>query len=184
VLERSDLPSAPAADLGCGGGVATAYLSRRFPLAIGLDVATGAISQARELALARAARCAFVLAEVPAMPFREGAFAFLFDRGCLQSIPRARWSRYFSEVARLLRSGGLLQLYVSKARPAGATARLRSLGRRLMGRSGPGGPIFASPGLIRRMLPEALEVLDLRELPVADMPGSRRTYVYGVLRRI
>jgi hypothetical protein len=29
-----------------------------------------------------------------------------------------------------------------------------------------------------------LEVLDLRELPVADMPGSRRTYVYGVLRRI
>jgi SAM-dependent methyltransferase len=162
--------------------VATAFLSRRFPLAVGLDVATGAVSQARELAQARAARCAFVLAEVPAMPFRDGVFAFLFDRGCLQSIPRARWSTYFSEVARLLSPGGVLQLYVSKAR--GATARLRSLGRRLMGRSGPGGAIFASPGLIRGMLPEALEVVDLRELPVDDVPGSSRTYIYGVLRRI
>jgi SAM-dependent methyltransferase len=182
VLERADLPPGPAADLGCGGGVATAYLSGRFPLAVGLDMATGAVSQARELARVRGSRCSFVLAEVPSMPFREGAFAFLFDRGCLQSVPRDRWTAYFAEVARLLKPGGVLQLYVSKAGPTGM-GRLRSRARRWLRRSGAGGASFASPGLIRRMVPDALEVLDLRELPAEDVPGPARTYLYGVLRR-
>lgn len=182
-LERADLPPGPAADLGCGGGVATAYLSSRFPLAVGLDVATGAVSQAKELARARGARCPFVLAEVPAMPFRDGAFAFLFDRGCLQSVPRQRWRAYFTEVARLLRPRGVLQVYVSRAGRTGA-GRPRQVLRRLVGRRGTGGASFASPGFIRRMVPDALEVLDLWELPAEDVPGPARRYLYGVLRRL
>jgi SAM-dependent methyltransferase len=116
------------------------------------------------------------------MPFREGAFAFLFDRGCLQSVPRDRWRAYFAEAARLLKPGGVLQVYVSRAAPSWI-GRLRSSGRRLLRRSGAGGAIFASPSFIRRMVPEALEVLDLRELPAEGVPGPARTYLYGVLRR-
>lgn len=173
------MPPGPAADLGCGGGVATSYLSARFPFAVGLDVATGAVSQARELAHVRGSRCSFVLAEVPSMPFREGAFAFLFDRGCLQSVPRERWRAYFAEVARLLKPRGMLQVYVSRA----GAGRLRPRLRRMVGRGGAGGASFASPSFIRRVVPDALEVLDLREVPAEDVPGPARTYLYGVLRR-
>ena len=52
LLEGADAPSGAALDLGCGNGVATAHLARHLHPAVGLDIASAAVRQARTAATA------------------------------------------------------------------------------------------------------------------------------------
>lgn len=129
LIELLDGPSAPkpgrALDLGCGPGVATCELSGRFDQAAGLDYAYPALERARER-LAAEGRTAWLLAaDAAGLPFCGGSFNLLFDRGCLQNIPRGRWEAYFREVTRVLTLEGVLQLLCSRTtrRPKLLSAR-------------------------------------------------------------
>jgi len=183
LLDHHQLSAGAALDLGCGGGVATAYLAGRVATAVGLDIAYGAVAEARRLARETAAAAHFVVADATALPFRPGAFALVFDRGCLQNLPQPAWPGYFPAIEAVLQPGGHLQLYCSKAAgPASPPWSWRGLRARLAwlrGRRGPG-PQFLSRQLIGRLAQEHVQVLTLEDRDFRTAKGNRRALVYGL----
>jgi len=183
-MASDTIPNGPAVDLGCGSGVATAYLARRFSPAIGLDFAESAVRQAKELALEGGVQADFLVAEVPHLPFRSGAFGFVFDRGCLQGMPRWLWPEYFVEVSRLLMPGGVLQLMLSKPeRPSalsikGLKARIRRAmpGKRSRGRLSPEGRVL-------RLRPASFQTLRREEFSFRTNTGRVRHFAHWVFQK-
>lgn len=177
------LPSGGALDLGCGPGVATSYLARHFSPSVGLDIAEGAVLQARQRADRDGVGPSFVVAEAPVLPFRSGTFSLVFDRGCLQAIPRAAWETYFREVERLLKPGGAIQLFCSKPLKRfppvlsyrGVRARLRwLLGRR--------GPQFLSGSLLED-LASPLTTVAVQDFRYRPRTGPPRLMIHAVFRK-
>jgi len=186
MLARPDRPSGGVLDVGCGNGIATAFLAEHFHPAVGLDIALGATRQARELTKDRGVEAAFVVAEAPRLPFRDRAFGLVFDRGCLQAVPREAWPAYFAEVDRLLTPGGMLQLFVSKPvrpmpsllSPYGVRARVRKMtGRRS------GGPAFLSVDLIRQLAPKTMDELVLDEFEFTTTANQKRLFIHALYRK-
>lgn len=101
------LASGRALDIGCGTGTHALWLASRGLDVLGVDVARRAIEIANRKADAHAARArvhfavADFLADVP-----EGAFDFVFDRGCFHVFEAAERTRFAAQVARCLAPGG------------------------------------------------------------------------------
>ena len=187
LLKDGEFPDGPSLDLGCGSGVATLHLARRFRPAVGVDLALAAIQQAARQANEEHSPARFVLADVPWLPFGSGAFAFVFDRGCLQVVPKESWSAYFAEVERLLKPGGIFQMMTS--RPArsliGALGAVRaSLGSLVSGRGiGGGRREFISDATIARLLPASMTTMLLEHFPFRLATGTMRDFTHGVFRK-
>ncbi len=161
-LETGETPEGPALDVGCGPGVASRYLSTRFHPTIGLDFSVTAIRMAQQFVPERANSPLYIAANAAVLPFRERTFAFVFDRGCLQDLPRIWWKTYFEEVGRVLRSDGVFQLlclnsknFPSMASLSGILARFR---RYIIERK-----CFITPSLISRLLPSSMEKVRLED---------------------
>lgn len=187
LLNEGAWPDGAALDLGCGSGAATTHLARYFRPAVGVDLALPALRQAEELASGHPPHARFVVADVPRLPFSSGAFAFIFDRGCLQSVPQEAWAAYFIEVERLLKPGGGFQLLTSKPSWSltGALhmvrARLRSLaGGDALGR---GKREFISDASISRLLPASMGTILLEHFSFRLANGIVRDFTHGVFRR-
>lgn len=187
LLKKGEWADGPALDLGCGSGVATTHLARYFRPAVGVDLALAAVQQAVNQATEEPSHARFVVADVPRLPFPSGVFAFIFDRGCLQAMPKELWSAYFIEVERLLKPGGGLQLMTSKPAMSligalGAVkARLRSV---LRGRGMGGGKReFISDASIARLLPASMTTILLEHFPFRLATGLIRDFTHGVFRR-
>ena len=184
LVEAGGFPPGGALDLGCGPGVATAYLAQFFSPAVGLDIALGAVSQARHLSESKQVGSSFVVAEAPILPFRAGAFALIFDRGCLQAIPREAWPRYFQEADRLLRPEGMLQLFVSK--PVGkfppplSYRGFRARARWLLGRRG---PQFLSHAVLRGLLPPSMQAVTMKDFTFQPKTGPARLMTFGLFQK-
>jgi SAM-dependent methyltransferase len=112
-----------ALDVGCGAGVITRFLASNLRLAVGLDIAPGAVRQARLAAPDGPARPRFLVADALALPFRDRTFGLVVDRGCMHSIPPARWAEYLREVTRVLAPGGRFHLYYAQPIPPLFTRR-------------------------------------------------------------
>lgn len=185
LLTGGDVPAGAALDVGCGNGVVTARLAGHFTPALGLDIAFGAVVQARDRAVREGAGATFVVADASRLPLPARSVALVFDRGCLQNLPRPQWPDYFSEVERLLVPGGLLQLFCSRAVkdfPPLLTRRgVKARQRWLRGRRP--GPQFASPALIRDLAPPSLEIQTLDEAPIRMPNGNVRGEIYGLFRK-
>ena len=180
VFARVDLPAGAALDVGCGSGNITAQIADRFRPTVGFDVAFAAIRAARGRAREG---LLFVVASSPELPFRDGHFAFVFDRGCLQHVPQASWPTYFRRVESLLRPQGLAQLLIPIRTPPRLTSvkglRTRAVG--LLGRSG--SRLAHMDRAIARSIPPSMEVLSLRTYPVQLPSGSTRTFTHALLRK-
>lgn len=187
LLADSELPGTAALDLGCGGGVATSWLAGRLQPAVGVDIAFPAIEEARSRAGEDDVHPSFVVADAAALPFRGGAFSLVFDRGCLQNLPRDLWPTYFTEVESVLPPGGFLQLYCSKATgrlpPLMSVKGMRARVAWLLGRRGHG-PQFLSLALIQRLAPASLQTVRLVEMPFRSTAGRMRTMIHGVFRKV
>lgn len=184
LLESGALPPGAALDVGCGAGAAARRISRSVEATVGLDVAMAAVGRARDLARREGAPVRFVVGEAPELPFADGSFALIFDRGCLQNVPRSRWPAYFERIERLLAPGGFFQLFVIRpALPpalsvAGAKARLRHPRRALGTRK----RAARLDGRLRGHVPPSLEVVEVTDVPV--LHGTRRrTFVHLLARK-
>jgi SAM-dependent methyltransferase len=168
-----------ALDLGCGPGSITVHLARSFSLAVGIDVALGAVTQARAGGADEPHPPVFAVAEAPRLPFRDGAFSLIFDRGVLQHVPGAEWPRYFREVTRLLAPGGRYLQYCPQRRPPPVTTKAgaRALAARLLGRR-------PSPGDgMRRAAPPNLVVEEIRVFPFTAANGKEFDFTFGLFSR-
>ncbi len=184
LVEEDGLPAGAALDLGCGSGVATAYLARFFSPALGLDIALGAVSQARDFARERGTRPSFVVAEVPILPLRSEAFSLIFDRGCLQGVPKEAWPVYFREADRLLKAGGVLQLFASKPMkrfpPLLSYRGIRARGRWLLGKRG---ARFLTHSYLESLLPPSMLVVTLEDHLYQPKAGPARLMTHGTFRK-
>ncbi len=146
---------------------------------MGLDLAHAAVAQARRLTERDPNPARYVVAESPTLPFAEGSFSLIFERGVLHHVPRAEWPRYFAEIARILEPGGLYQQYCpQRALPPLASVRgVRTrLGRVRHRRPSP------ADGM-RAALPAALRALELREFPFTITSGDRVRFTYGLFEK-
>ena len=175
-------PHGGALDLGCGPGETTTFMATHLRPVVGLDIALAAVKPALARARAEGNPATFIVGEAPVLPFRSGAFGLVFDRGCLQSIPRQEWRRYFAEVDRVLLPGGLLQLFCSRvAQPKLLTKRgLARRARKLMGQAAD----HSLAETVRHFLPPAFEVIRLEERPsFTTRAGETRDAIYGLFAK-
>jgi trans-aconitate 2-methyltransferase len=107
-------------DGGCGTGRATEALVGRLPLGRVLAVdASEAMARRAEQRLAPSGRAAMIVGDLLGLPLGDGAIDAFFSTATFHWIPDH--SRLFSEIARVLRTGGKL---VAQCGGAGNTARL------------------------------------------------------------
>ncbi len=152
-------------DVGCGAGVITAFLASSLQLGVGLDVAPGAVRQASIASRDGSARPCFLVGDALSLPFPERTFGLVVDRGCMHSIPRARWAEYFGEVARVLAPGGTFHLYFAQPIPPLLTRRgLKARLSILLGRR--------PPSRLRRSVVRQVSGPNLRPGPVTTVASA------------
>jgi SAM-dependent methyltransferase len=95
-------PPGRALDIGCGLGLEAAMLSEAGFRAVGIDLSSVALTRAS----AAHPDVSFVEADVRSLPFADGDFEVLLDRGCFHYLEPGDRSRYASEARRVLRPGG------------------------------------------------------------------------------
>jgi SAM-dependent methyltransferase len=89
-------------DLGCGLGVELGELAQRGFEGVGIDTSRVAIERGR----ASQPGVEFLVGDVRNLPFGEGTFDVLLDRGCLHYLSADDRAQYEREAWRVLRPGG------------------------------------------------------------------------------
>ncbi len=115
VLEDLVEPAANVLDLGCGTGLATRELTKRFDV-VGVDFSAACLERARR----NAPRARYVQADITSLGLRPGAFDAVVAFYSLIHVPREEQGGVFIEAAQWLRPGGvLLATLGSRDLPAG-----------------------------------------------------------------
>jgi SAM-dependent methyltransferase len=152
-------------DVGCGAGVITSFLASNLRVGVGLDIAPGAVRQAHLASREAPARARFLVGDALSLPFPERTFGVVVDRGCMHSIPRARWAEYFREVARVLAPGGSFHLYYAQPIPPLLTGRgLKARLSIILGRR--------PPSRLRRSVVRRVSGPNLRPGPVTTVASA------------
>jgi SAM-dependent methyltransferase len=181
-LARDDVPDGAALDVGCGSGQIAERIAERFRPTLGLDISLSAIRIGRER---RPDGVQFLVAASPDFPFRDDAFAFIFDRGCLQHVPRTAWPRYFDSIRRMLRPGGLAELLVpGQLPPSPLSLRgIRAHVAKVRGRRGSSRLVSISKA-IRQHVPSELRVELVATNPVQMPSGADLLFTHALIRRL
>lgn len=181
ILARDDLPAGAALDVGCGSGNITVRIAERYRPTIGFDITLSAIKIARERGGSGAH---FIVAASPEFPFPDGAFAFIFDRGCLQHVPRQAWPVYFSSVQRMLVPGGLVELLIPGQPPPRALSvqGIRARIAKMRGRRGSSRTVSISRA-IEHHVPSGMQIEKVGTYPVHLPSGVDRLFTHAVLRK-
>lgn len=175
--------SGRALDIGCGAGAATAHLAAELDSAVGVDIAFAALQQASARS---SSRSSFMAADALHLPFPTEAFALVFDRGCLQNLPRSAWPRYFDEVPRVLAEGGTLQLLVSRMTAHFPPIWTRLGLRRRWGwyvQRQRGGAQFLSHDLLWRLCPSPLRIEMLEDFDFVTRKGKTRRFTHALITK-
>jgi SAM-dependent methyltransferase len=123
LMQRSEVLGRPATrdralDFGCGVGRLTRALALRFNQAVGVDISTTMIGQARRLNADRP-NCTFLHnVRSDLSLFTDGSFDLAYTTRVLQHLPdRSTAEGYIAELVRVLRPGGLLVFQVPGSLP-------------------------------------------------------------------
>ncbi len=96
-------PAAKVLELGCGTGLATSELAKRFDV-VGVDFSAACLERARR----NAPRARYVQADITRLGVRPTAFDAVVAFYSLIHVPRDEQGGVFAEAARWLRRGGVL----------------------------------------------------------------------------
>jgi 2-polyprenyl-3-methyl-5-hydroxy-6-metoxy-1,4-benzoquinol methylase/uncharacterized protein YbaR (Trm112 family) len=113
-------PLAPAAgkvvvDVGCSWGRWSVAAARAGFFPVGVDVHVDALAAAGRVSRQLGAETSQVCGDVEVLPFRSGSVDVVFSYSVLQHIDRAKVMRFFGEVARVLKPGGLCLVQLPNA---------------------------------------------------------------------
>lgn len=111
-------PAARVLDLGCGDGWIAIKLAKQGHEVWGIDSSETAIERAIEKAKQTGVsdRTHFQVGDALKLPYENHQFDALIDRGLFHHIVRSNYSKYFNEVTRVLKPGGLMFLAVFSKR--------------------------------------------------------------------
>jgi SAM-dependent methyltransferase len=128
-------PGDTVLDAGCGAGVHSIRVARAGHPVDAIDISTPALAEAADRAAREglAARIRFAREDLTALSLAEAQYARIFSWGVIIHIPDA--TAAVDELARVLRPGGRLALYVTNA--ASFEERLKRALRAITGRSRP-----------------------------------------------
>lgn len=131
-VESGRIAPGRALEVGCGTGTNAIWLAAHGFDVLGVDVAPLAIEKARAK-LDGAPRCRFECRDFLASP-PEGAFDFVFDRGCFHTFDESAQQRQFAaRVAGVLAPGGVwLSLLGSTEGPAREVGPPRRTAREIL----------------------------------------------------
>ncbi len=104
VQERSGYFSDPVLDIGCGFGLHATWLAQHGHSVTGVDISPAAIAEAQRRS-GRKTPTDFRIADGLALPFADGTFATVLDRGTYHHQGRHK-RRYLEQVRRVLRPDG------------------------------------------------------------------------------
>ncbi|QRV86397.1 methyltransferase domain protein [Ceratobasidium sp. AG-Ba] len=106
-------------DLGCGGGEWIRDAARRWPKCefVGMDLVLmhrGQLGSTRQRKAPQEQRVSWVKGDflADALPFPSASFDYVHLRDVARAIPHLTWSSLMSQVARVLRPGGVMDLTV------------------------------------------------------------------------
>ena len=98
----------PTLEIGAGTGTNAIWMADRGFDVLGVDVSPLAVERAHAKMEGRALRCRFAAWDFLAAPPPDGAFQFVFDRGCFHVFDEAgERQRFAAQVAAVLAPGGL-----------------------------------------------------------------------------
>ncbi len=108
MVKNGQLKPCRAIDLGCGTGEDVIYLAQRGFEAVGVDLSSRAIAQARDKAREAGVSPTFIAGDVTRLLQVEGPFDLALDYGCLGCVigTPAR-ERYAQTLSRLTRPGAI-----------------------------------------------------------------------------
>jgi len=158
LLRRIGCKDGRALDVGCGTGMHLSLLSDGFEHVVGLDIARGALVRSRE----RCAECGLVMADAPTLPFVDGAFGLVIDRGCFHHMLVVQRRAYVREVHRVLKRGGTYQLVCFSSRNGNAINHFTRV-------------------QIRRYFCQHFTIEGFEELELVEHHTRQRRYMYSVV---
>jgi SAM-dependent methyltransferase len=94
-------------DVGCGVGLMSRYVGQHFGELHGVDIAPGVV----ERAAAHFPEGKFQLYDGQRIPFEDQTFDVAFTVCVLHHVPPAQWTSLVTEMARVLKPGGLLYIF-------------------------------------------------------------------------
>ena len=97
VISRYSIEPCNAFDIGCGTGDNAIWLSQQGFGIVACDLSATAIQRAKDKSSREAADCCFIVGDFLSDPIPDPPFGFIFDRGCLHSIPDTVGRKRFVE---------------------------------------------------------------------------------------
>lgn len=86
-------------DIGCGDGILSAWLAEQGFDVLGIDFSPSVIDRNRQRWEQASRKLAFAVADICVDRPSESRFQLLFDRGCLQGLPKAFHPEYAKTIA-------------------------------------------------------------------------------------
>ena len=117
-IPRWPLPPSPGkvvVDVGCSWGRWSIAAARAGFFPIGLDVHIDSLAAAKRVCRQLGAKAYFVCGDVEVLPFRSGSVDVVFSYSVLQHIDRTKVVRFFQEVSRVMKPGGLCLVQLPNA---------------------------------------------------------------------
>ena len=102
-------------DVGCSWGRWSVAAARAGYFPVGLDVHIDALAAAKRVSRELGVETAQVCGDIEALPFATGSVDALFSYSVLQHIDRLKVMRFFGEVARVLKPGGVCLVQLPNA---------------------------------------------------------------------
>ena len=109
-LVEKKVVEGPVLDICCGAGTNSVFLAQKGFEVHGIDIAAKAVEMANQKARKGKVSCSFIAGDAIHLPYLDGRFSFIFDRGCFHHIPVGLRERFVEGVARVLKKGGRYQL--------------------------------------------------------------------------
>jgi ubiquinone/menaquinone biosynthesis C-methylase UbiE len=167
LIESGVVEKGAALDICCGSGNNAVYLVQQGFSCYGIDISPSAIGYAQEKASKAGVKCELVPGNVLHLPYPDGFFTLVFDRGCFHSIASSDRENYIRGVHRVLQTGGKYQLQCFSSRGGRHT----------------GVPYSFTRQEIRRYFSPLFKIHHIREL-VRDLYGVKHYFLSALMEKV
>ena len=105
-------------ELGCGLGRLSSFMANQGINATGVDFSSAAIKKAKKRIIYNKFKPTFVVGDVTCLDMFTEQFDISFDVGCFHCLYEKEQQKYVSEIARLLKPGGIHLLWALDSTPS------------------------------------------------------------------